>query len=402
MDALYQRLYQEVLNTFESVQLPTLERWVNQPSHTRAPEDVEAMASLLDQMAEELGLSIERHPVPDGQFAQHRVFTTPGTQAGDKALLLSGHCDTVHSREQGFLSMQRNGDKLHGPGTLDMKGGLAVLFFALKALKTIDPEGFRRFKCRTVVVTDEEVGSSSSLPLYEELAKVTEAALVMEGGRNEDKIITSRKGSGAFTLTVIGKDAHAGNDHAHGVNAIHGLALLIPKIEALTDYEEGTTVNVGVIEGGTAKNTVPGRASCIIDVRVSTTGGARHFETSLKGIGDNPFSGPNIPERLQLAQVELRGRFMRLPMEATSGTDKLRARYEAHAAKVGLGIGEAPTQGGGSDANLLAAAGVPVIDGLGPFGKFFHSPNEWCSVDSLLRRTQALATFLAEWNQETE
>jgi glutamate carboxypeptidase len=218
--------------------------------------------------------------------------------------------------------------------------------------------------------------------------------LVFEGGRAHDQVITCRKGGATFTLKVAGRAAHAGNDHASGVNAIHVLSLLVPRIEALTDYDRGVTVNVGLIEGGTAKNTVPDAAHCVIDARFERAADADAVVAALQGLAaDPPLEG--APDRLRQAEVTLSGGVTRPPMEATEASQQLRARYERWAALAGLGGGEAPRQGGGSDANLLAAHGVPTIDGLGPYGMYFHKPQEWSSLLSLRRRTRALAAFLA-------
>jgi glutamate carboxypeptidase len=248
---------------------------------------------------------------------------------------------------------------------------------------------------RFVCVSDEEVGSPTSQALFEQLAPHLTEALVFEAGRKRDQIVTRRKGGGVFTLTVHGRAAHAGADHASGVNAIHGLARLIPRIEALTDPGRGVTLNVGLIEGGTAKNTVPDRAQCVIDARFCTREDADAVGEELQRIATDPFGDdPDAPERLRAIRVELGGGVTRPPMEADAASTALRTRYEACASAVGLETGEAPLQGGGSDANLLSAAGVPSIDGLGPYGELFHNPGEWSSLSSLERRTKALALYL--------
>jgi glutamate carboxypeptidase len=171
----------------------------------------------------------------------------------------------------------------------------------------------------------------------------------------------------------------------------------VPRIEGLTDYARGVTVNVGVISGGTSKNTVPARASVLVDTRFDLLRDAERTVAALRAIAERPF-GPRdwVPAKLRTVTAELRGAMTRPPMEATEDTQALRRRYEAHAASVGLGGGEAPRQGGGSDGNLLAAQGVPTIDGLGPFGKHFHDVQECSSLSSLARKTQALACLLAE------
>jgi glutamate carboxypeptidase len=390
---------------FEVSQVPWLRRVVDQPSHTYARADVEAAAQIVDAQAAELGLTRTLHPDPAGKFADHRVYATPATGADDRALALVGHIDTVFPRTLGFLEFRRDdgpdgpntGDAVRGPGVLDMKSGISSVLFALRALQRAAPERYEKLRVRVVIVSDEEVGSPSSNALYERLAPRTTAGLVFESGRKNDLIVTARKGGGVYTLTVHGKAAHAGNDHKAGVNAIHALALLVLRIEAMTDYARGVTLNVGTIEGGTAKNTVPERASCQIDARFETVADSERVTAALQALCADPFAGMNdVPERLRGVRVELTGGVTRPPMEPIAASQALRLRYEPYAAALGLQVGEAKLQGGGSDANLLVALGVPCIDGLGPYGEFFHQTTEWCSLTSLRRRTAALAWFLAE------
>lgn len=371
-------------------QLVALETLVNQPSHTYARDDVEAAARILDDLASSVGLLPTRHPATDDRFADHRVYTTPA--AGQSpALALVGHIDTVFPRSSGFLKYQRDGDVARGPGVLDMKSGLTEILFALRAVRDVHPDEYDRFGARFICVTDEEVGSPSSRALYDAFADRMSEALVFEKGRDEDRIITCRKGGGTFQIDVEGKATHAGNHHQAGVNAIHALALVIPSIEALTDYDAGITVNVGIIEGGTAKNTVPQHARCVIDARFLTMEHAEAFQARLEEI-----VAADRPGRLAEARFSVSGVITRPPMEATPENIALCERYGAHAGAVGLGKGEAPRQGGFSDSNLVAAHGIPTIDGLGAYGEGAHSHDEWCDLVSLRRRTKALARFLAE------
>ncbi len=399
-----ERLHLAVREAFEAAQVPLLRRLVDQPSHTHAKDDVEAAALILDAEAGALGLYVERVPDPEGRFADHRVYRTPSTRDEDVTLVLVGHVDTVYPRSMGFLRMTRDdgpegpgrGDVIRGPGVLDMKSGLTAMLFALRALRAAEPELWARLRLRLVCVSDEEVGSPSSAPLYERLAPRLCGGLVFESGRVGDRIVTSRAGSASFELVVHGRAAHAGNQHAQGINAIAVLARLVLGVEAITDYERGILVNVGLVSGGTAKNTVPDEARCVIDSRFITVADASEVVARMRALAADPFGDePGVPERLRQARVELRGGIARPPMEVIEGTQALRLRYEAHAAAAGLQVGEAPRQGGGSDANLLAALGVPCIDGLGPAGEHFHNPGEWSSLASLLRRTQALACFLS-------
>jgi glutamate carboxypeptidase len=401
---LHAALVAAVDDAFEREQVAFVRRLVDQPSFTGAKDDVEAAARIVDELAESLGL--HRRTVADltRTHADHRVYSSAASATADKSIALVGHVDTVFPRTMGFLQFARDdgpdgpetGDIIRGPGVLDMKSGLSVILFAIAALRRAAPDLAASLPFLFVCNTDEEVGSPSSEPLFRELAPRLSEALVFEAGREGDTIVTARKGGGMFELVVHGKAAHAGNDHASGVNAIHALALLVGRIEAITDYARGITVNVGVIEGGTSKNTVPARASCLIDTRFDTMKDAERVIAKLRAIAEQPFAPRDwVPERLRAVTAKLGGHMTRPPMEATAASQALRLRYEACARALGLGVGEAPRQGGGSDGNLLAAFGVPTIDGLGPYGKFFHQTTEWSSLASLRRRTAALALFLA-------
>jgi glutamate carboxypeptidase len=404
-DTLRAELCAAVDEAFESRQVPLLRRLVEQPSFTVAKADVEAAAAIVDDAAGELGLVIERVPDARGEFADHRIYRTPVTRELAPSLALVGHIDTVFPRSLGFLDFVRDegdagpetGDIVRGPGVLDMKSGLTVILCAISALQRVLGRRAEALPLRFLCNSDEEVGSPSSESIFRALASRLTGALVFEAGRDRDLVVTRRKGGGMFELVVHGKAAHAGNEHSSGVNAIHAIALLVSRIEALTDYARGVTVNVGVISGGTSKNTVPARASVLIDTRFDTLADAERTVAALRAIAERPFAPRDwAPAKLRTVTAELGGSMTRPPMEANEDTQALRRRYEGHAASVGLGVGEAPRQGGGSDGNLLAAQGVPTIDGLGPFGKHFHDVQEWSSLSSLAKKTQALACLLAE------
>jgi len=380
-------LHQSVDRGFEAEQVPFLKRLVETPSCSREREDVEAAARVLDEQADALGLSIERVPDPTGVYADHRVYVTPAGESAPRCLALVGHVDTVFPRSMGFFGFERDGDVARGPGVLDMKSGLSSIFFALAAQP--DPLAV---PVRVVINSDEEVGSPSSAPLFERVSARTTEALVFEAGRAEDALITCRKGAGGFTATARGRAAHSGLAHAEGVNAIAALALAIGRVEALTDYARGVTFNVGLVEGGTSANTVPGEASCRIDCRYIHPEDRDWAGEALR----EAVEGAPLGGRLEGAQLTLDGRFHRPAMVPTDANRALLARYARHAVAVGLGHGEAPLQGGGSDANILASHGVPCIDGLGPSGHGVHRTDERISLDSLRRRTQALARFLAD------
>jgi glutamate carboxypeptidase len=381
---------------FEASQVPLLAALVEQSSCSREPEDVEAAFAILDAAASRAGLSVTRHPDATGAVAAHRVYASCADAV--PAIALVGHLDTVFPRAMGFSGFRREGDVARGPGVLDMKSGITSMLFALEALRVAWPEGARALPLRIVVVSDEEIGSPSSRDVFAALAPRTEAALVFEAGREADRIVTRRKGGGLYSVRARGVAAHAGNRYLDGTNAIVALSLALPRIEALSDLAVGTTVSVGLIAGGTAKNTVPDQAVADLDARYETMAEVARLEAAMRAIVADPFAGLSeaiAPERLRKATLALDGGVTRPPMEPSAATADLLASYAIAARAVGLGADEAPLQGGGSDANLLAALGVPCIDGLGPYGQHFHETREWCSLDSLARRTKALARFLA-------
>ncbi|HHH30713.1 MAG TPA: M20/M25/M40 family metallo-hydrolase, partial [Polyangiaceae bacterium] len=186
-----------------------------------------------------------------------------------------------------------------------------------------------------------------------------------------------------------GRAAHAGLAHADGVNAIAALAVVVQRVEAITDYRLGVTLNVGLIRGGTSTNTVPGEACCEIDARYEQPEDQERVVKALQAAIDAP-----MPDRLQGTAFELSGGFHRLTMQPTPENRALMRRYAVHARAAGLGAEEAPLQGGGSDANILASHGIPCIDGLGPAGSGVHQTSEQCNLTNLHAKTLALHRFL--------
>jgi glutamate carboxypeptidase len=316
-----------------------------------------------------------------GKYGDHVVFAN----GGGNAVLLVGHHDTVFPKAV-FDGFSEDGTLLRGPGVLDMKGGLVVVAYALGALHHAGV--LDRVPIRFVSISDEEIGSPEGRALVLEACKDSTAALVFESGRAGDQIVTRRKGLGGLTVVAHGKAGHAGNAHAEGVNAIWALSRFIDRAQQLTDYERGVTVNVGKVAGGIGKNTVPDHADALVDFRYLTVPDG---EALLSGLRDAArAAAASVPG----ARIELEGGITRPPLERTDASAALCAEYAACAHASGLGTTEAPLIGGGSDANTIAQAGVPAIDGLGPRGKGFHTVEEFIERDTLLPKTAALVRFL--------
>ncbi len=356
-----------------------LERLVLQNSFTRSRDGVNAVVAMLAVELERLGLAPER--IRSGRFGDHLAF---GTAAGGQATFLVGHTDTVFAPGT-FETWAVEGHLARGPGAYDMKGGLVVTLFALEALARCGL--LARVPLRGLWVSDEEVGSPESQAITRARVQGCACALGFESGRAEDRIVTRRKGLASLEVDAWGVAAHAGNEHDKGRNAIWSLARFVDQVQTITDYARGVTVSVGKIEGGTSRNTVPAHARCEVDVRFIT---AADGERVLQEIGQAAAAAP-----VEGTRIEVRRASSRPPLERTEASGRLAAEYGACQSESGLGSGEAPLAGGGSDASTAAAAGVPSIDGLGPRGSGFHTPEETVDLRSLVPKAAALVRFLA-------
>jgi glutamate carboxypeptidase len=356
-----------------------LRRLVDQNSFTGNAAGVNAVATEVAGELAALGLSVDR--VPGQGTGDHLFFASA---APGPFTFLIGHSDTVFPPGV-FEGYREDGDRALGPGVLDMKGGLVVGIFALRALR--EAGLLDRVAVRGAVVADEEVGSPGSQPLLVARVRGAAAALGLESGRSRDLIVTRRKGIASLDVRADGVAAHAGGDHEKGRNAIWALSRFVDRVQGLTDYGRGVTVSVGRIEGGTTRNTVPARARCEVDVRFL-----------------DPADGEDVLRRIEEAaaacalpgtRIEVLRPGSRPALVRTEASAALAAAYGECQRAAGLGSGEAPLSGGGSDASVTGAAGVPSIDGLGPRGSGFHTLDEYIELPSLVPKAEALLRFLA-------
>lgn len=361
-------------------------------SFTENVEGGRKVGEMLEELFAIELLDATRIPSESGRFADHLVVTSSWTSQGDAPIALVGHLDTVFPPGT-FEGYRRDGDLARGPGVLDMKGGLVVVAWALRALA--HSGGLTQLPgLRVVIVADEEVGSPEGQRIIKNAIAGARGALVFEAGRKGDLVITRRKGTGAMTVRAHGKAAHAGNAHKEGANALWALAKLVDRAQGLTDYARGVTVNVGKVTGGTSKNTVPDRAEALIDLRFETRADGEALVAALSRAAEECAAA--VPG----TRLEIGGGIARLPLERTDASAKLMEDYGACARASGLGAGEAPLIGGGSDASTAAAIGVASIDGLGPRGIGFHTKDEQIEVRTLVQKAQALARFLATLRTE--
>jgi glutamate carboxypeptidase len=257
-----------------------------------------------------------------------------------------------------------------------MKAGIVEAAFALAAAELKKP-------VTLLSTSDEEIGSGSSRGLIEERAREAEAVLVLEPATTGGAIKTARKGIADFTIRVNGRAAHAGVEPEKGISAVEEAARIVMRLKELADPGQGTTINVGVIQGGTRPNVVAAHARLEVDVRFASKAETERVLRAIAALR------PEAPGAI----VHVAGGLDRPPMERTEGVIRLARLAQKIAAELGFELKESAT-GGGSDGNFTAALGRPTLDGLGPDGGGAHADSEHLLIDSWLQRTSLLARLL--------
>jgi glutamate carboxypeptidase len=341
---------------------------------------VDRMGAVLAERFASLGGKVQVHRASD--YGDNLQIDFPGTADAEPILLL-GHFDTVYPLGTlPNMPCHVKDGRLHGPGVLDMKSGIALMLFAIEALQAWHT-GLPR-PVTVFLVTDEEVGSSSSRPITEALAQKSAAVLVLEpAAGTHGAVKTARKGVGDYTLTVKGVAAHAGLDPSKGHSAILELARQITRISKLNDLRRGLTLNPGVIRGGTRTNVVAAGAAVEIDVRIKQARQAAVLDRKFRAL--KPFD--------KHCRLALEGGINRMPMERTAGVAALYKKAKAIASKIDWKLEEAAV-GGGSDGNFTANLGIPTLDGLGGVGAGAHAAHEHIVIPELPRRALLLAGLI--------
>jgi len=329
------------------------------------------LAAVRDLTAERLGPPDEETLHEGGEYGDVLQLRYAGTAPGE--VLLVGHYDTVWpvGTLAGWPFSVTDGT-MTGPGVFDMKTGLVQAIWAVRGLRGL---GLPHPGVRFLFNGDEEIGSPMSRPHIEAASEGTLANLVFEASLR-GALKTSRKGVGLFDVTVTGVEAHAGLDPAAGANAIHALAELVTQLVAGAAPERGTTLNVGLISGGTGRNVAAGRATCGIDVRVSEPEEVARIDALLAGLRP---SDPRVT-------VEVTGAWNRPPMTPNPPSQRLFKEAQAVAAAQGWALEEAAV-GGASDGNFISALGRPVLDGIGAVGDGAHARHEHVLVEHVPERT---------------
>jgi glutamate carboxypeptidase len=328
-----------------------------------------------------LGEPSARTVTDGGEHGDTVVLDLPGDLPGDPVVVLA-HYDTVWPLGTlAGMPFSVEGDVLRGPGVFDMKSGLVQLVWALEALRRFEVP---RRTVRLLLNGDEEIGSPVARPVVEDVSRGAAEVLVLEASGPGGAVKTARKGVGLFQVHLTGVEAHAGLDPTAGASAVLALARIVPQVHAASDLDAGTSLNVGVVGGGTRPNVTPGAAWARLDVRVADAGEQARVDEVLANLdtGDDRVT------------YELTGRWNRPVMARTEGTAALYERARALAEGLGFALEEIAV-GGASDGNFASAVGAAVLDGLGAVGGGAHARSEHATVSGMLQRTALLAALVA-------
>lgn len=343
-------------------------------SHTAHKAGVDETGQVIARWMQALGYRMDRHARET--IGDHLHFSSP--KCAGRKLLLLGHLDTVFPKGE-FEHFREDEQWIYGPGVCDMKGGIYV---ALSALRVIHREKGAVHNIDMLLVSDEETGSDDSKFLTTTLAEQYDACLVFEAAGKNNEVVTARKGVGTIYLELTGKAAHAGNQYLQGRNANLAAAHLLIALTALTDLDKGTTVNVGKVTGGIGANTISPSAQLAVEFRFTCTSERDRVLSSI----DRLVSSPAV----EGVTISMTGGVQRDVMETGEPQQALLLEIESI-----LGY-PLPTEhrGGVSDANTITAAGVPTLDGFGPFGDGDHTHSERACKASFSQRIDQVTRIL--------
>lgn len=360
-----------------------LEHLVNIDSGSKDIAGTTAVAEYFAEKFEQIGWQVKRYrPNPD----VGPCLEITNRSADHIDILLIGHMDTVFASgtaaKRPFVIKE---NKAYGPGVVDMKASLLSVYYAVKYLHEA---GLLQGASLCIAFnSDEEISSVYSRSWLEQLAAKSRYALVMEPARADGSMVNTRRGVGRYTIEFHGVASHSGVAPEKGVSAINELAHWIVALHNLNNHSQGTSVNVGVVQGGTTANTVADYAVAQMDVRMKEMSAVTRLQETLQYLLDHPKTAG--------IKVTVSGGVTRPPMNPTAETLALCNTVDAIAARLGIAFRWIAT-GGGSDANLTAALGIPTIDGLGPIGGLSHTADEYLDIQSVEPRLRLLCELLAE------
>lgn len=379
------RTLEEIFQSIDQAKPAMMETWkslVDRDCGSGNKAGVDSVGQDIRRFLEPLGFKVRFHEYEKAGnmlVAEYGDMTKP-------FVILTGHMDTVFAdgtaAERPFTVQD---GRVTGPGVLDMKGGITVMLYAVK---TLLESGWDRYPLKIILAGDEEVGHgwSDAAQDYRKEARGALMAFNYETGFIDNGIVLERKGCAQYRFDFHGVGAHAGNNPEDGRSAVKELCHKALDMEALTDMAEGTTVNVGVIAGGTVPNAIPENAWCRVDVRFRTMAGIERVEKALKEITDKVY--------IDQVQTTCRCEVKMGAMERLASSEELFDKANQIAREAGLPEMKAIAVGGGSDSAYITAEGVPALCAMGVKGQFNHTVREWAEESSLTERAKLSAALL--------
>ena len=361
--------------------LEELKPLVNIDCGTCTPAGVAKVADIMTEKYDSIGWHVTRKDF--GEQVGPGVLATNKPEAEQFDIMLIGHMDTVFPEgtvAEWFLT--HDDEKAYGPGCADMKSGLLNIFLTASSLPA---DVLDRLNIAVVMNPDEETGSIASGDWIKSIAKKSQCVLVAEAARADGSLVKARKGMARYAIEFNGKAAHAGNEPEKGVSAITELAHWISTLNKETNFETGTTLNFGTVEGGTGSNVVPDFAATALDIRFWNNDDYTALEQKIADMVANP--------SLEGISINLNRTAHKPAFTPNEDSEKLMALIEETGKSIDLPI-TWQAVGGGSDANLTGSLGVPTVDGLGPIGGAMHSRNEFMVLDSIARRLELLRAVI--------
>ena len=361
--------------------------WAVLVGHESGSTDKAGVDSLAQRIADILAHDGATTRIVEFEQAGNLLVASLGEERNAAPIGLLGHYDTVFAKgtidKRPFVIHE---GKASGPGVLDMKGGVVILLYAIKALQAA---GYATRPIKVVLAGDEEVAHarSNAAEIIQQEIKECVAAFNFETGFVDNRVVVGRKGGGTYTMQAHGIAAHTGNDPQKGRSAILELAHKIIDIHALTDWDEGTTFSVGTIKGGTTSNTTPDFATMEIDVRCIKAAAEKKFVAQLEAIAAKTY--------IDGTRTTLSGKMGFAPMESTPDVMRLFDLVAQTSAENGFPVPTPIQSGGGSDSSNAVIADVPTVCSLGVKGERNHAPEEYAVVESLFERCKlAVACIL--------
>ncbi|MGF1686240.1 M20 family metallopeptidase [Photobacterium japonica] len=362
--------------------LEELRPLINVDCGTLTKDGIEVIANQMEQKYLDLGWHVKR---VDCGIAGTGLEVRNKPEAENIDVMLIGHMDTVFPvGTVAARPMTFDEKRAYGPGVSDMKSGLLNIVYMLREM---DKATLDKLSICVCMNPDEEIGSLHSEEWLKSVAVNAKNVLVAEAARADGSLVKARKGMARYRLTFAGKAAHAGNDPQNGRSAITEMANWILAVNALTNFETGTTLNVGVVKGGAGANIVPDHAEAVVDVRFWDNDEYAAADATLRALTETPF--------VEGVQITVDREAHKPSMVPSEKTHALMALVEEAGREEGIDITWQEV-GGGSDANLTAVMGIPTLDGLGPVGAGFHSADEYLDLESIAPRIQLLKRVMTK------